>query len=173
MSNEMEIFVKLISLAKCLKGFGVEDLRDLLSISSKAVWKTGEHVFIEGEQGRDMFIICSGKVSIWRKSGGEKVSLANLAEGESFGEMGLIRGGERSAGATALEPTVALRISYEHLHQAPSAAVTLYRNLARELAERLKIANDIIVFQTQAGAEPPPLMTIGRSHHKKAELYKR
>ncbi len=167
MSTEMEIFVKLLSLAKCLKGFGVEDLRALLSISSKAIWRTGEHVFIEGDQGRDMFIICSGKVNIWRKSGGEKVSLANLAEGESFGEMGLIRGGARSAGATALENTVALRIDFERLHHAPSAAATLYRNLAKELAERLTIANDIIVFQSQAGAEPPPLMTIGRRQRVK------
>ncbi|MFA5826342.1 MAG: cyclic nucleotide-binding domain-containing protein [Gallionellaceae bacterium] len=167
MATEMEVFVKLLSLAKCLKGMGVDDLRELLSISSKAIWRTGESVFIEGDQGRDMFIICSGKVSIWRKNGGRKVSLANLAEGESFGEMGLIRGGARSAGATALEETVALRIHYERLHQAPSAAVTLYRNIAKELAERLTIANDIIVFQSQAGADCPPLMTIGRHQRVK------
>ena len=169
MSNEMEIFVKLISLAKCLKGFGVEDLRNLLSVSSKAVWRTGEPVFLEGDQGRDMYIICSGKVNIWRKSAGERVSLANLAEGESFGEMGLIRGGARSASASALEETIALRIYYERLHQVPSAAATLYRNLANELAERLTIANDIIVFQSQAGGEIPPLMTIGRPHNKSGQ----
>lgn len=167
MTTEMEVFIKLISLAKCLNGFGLDDLRDLLNISSKATWRTGESVFIEGDQGRDMYIICSGKVNIWRKSGGQKVSLANLAEGESFGEMGLIRGGERSAGATALENTVALRISFEKLHQAPSAAAVLYKNIAKELAERLKIANDIIVFQSQSGAGQPPLMTIGRRQRVK------
>lgn len=162
MTTEMEIFIKLLGLAKCLKGFELDDLRSLLSISSKATWTKGETVFVEGDQGRDMFIICSGKVSIWRKNGGGNVSLASLAEGESFGEMGLVRGCERSAGATAVEPTVALRISYERLHQAPSAAAALYKNIAKELAERLKIADDIIVFQSQTGAEQPPLMTIGR-----------
>jgi CRP-like cAMP-binding protein len=158
----MEVFVKLLSMVKCLKGLGVDDLRDLLKVSSKASWLAGEHIFLEGDQGRDMYIICSGKVNIWRKSAGEKVSLANLAEGESFGEMGLIRGGDRSAGAWAMEDTIALRIDYERLRQAPSAAATLYRNLAKELAERLKVANDIIVFQSQAGGASPPLMTIGR-----------
>lgn len=162
MGSEMEIFIKLLSLAKSLKGFGIEDLRDLLNISTKATWRAGEHPFLEGDEGRDMFIICSGKVNIWRKSGGKVVGLAHLAEGESFGEMGLIRGGARSAGATALEDTVALRISQERLHQAPSAAALLYRNLAKDLAERLKIADDIIVFQSQAGAGSPQLMTIGR-----------
>ena len=167
MSTEMETFSKLLSLAKCFKGFGLDDLRCLLSISSKATWRTGEHAFIEGSDGRDMYIICSGKVNIWRKNGGEKVTLANLSEGESFGEMGLIRGTGRSAGATALEDTVALRIHYDKLYQAPSAATLLYRNIAQALAERLKIANDIIVFQSQIGAEPPPLSTIGRRHRAK------
>jgi len=166
MANEMDVFIKLLSLAKALKGFGIDELRDLLSISSKAMWKTSEHAFLEGDQGRDMFIICSGKVSIWRKSGGRGVPLARLAEGESFGEMGLIRGGARSASATALEDTVALRISQERLHQAPAAAALLYRNLAKDLAERLKIADDIIVFQTQSGADSPHLMTIGRGRVK-------
>ena len=162
MANDMEVFIKLLSLAKSLKGFGVEDLRDLLGISSKAVWRAGDTIFLEGDEGRDMFIICAGKVNIWRKNGGRIIGLAKLAEGESFGEMGLIRGGPRSAGATALEDTVALRINHERLHQAPSAAALLYRNLARDLAERLKIADDIIVFQSQAGAGAPHLMTIGR-----------
>ncbi|MDD2915575.1 MAG: cyclic nucleotide-binding domain-containing protein [Gallionella sp.] len=167
MSTGMEIFSKLLSLAKCFKGFGTEDLRELLKISTKATWQAGEHVFTEGSDGRDMYIICSGKVSIWRKNGGEKVSLANLSEGESFGEMGLIRGTGRSAGATALEETVALRVHYEKLYQAPSAATLLYRNIAQALAERLKIANDIIVFQSQTGADLPPLLTIGKRHRAK------
>lgn len=167
MSTEMETFSKLLSLAKCFKGFGLDDLRSLLSISSKAIWRAGEDAFAEGSNGRDMYIICSGKVNIWRKNGGKKVILASLSEGESFGEMGLIRGTGRSAGATALEETVALRISYEKLHQAPSAATLLYKNIAQALAERLKIANDIIVFQSQTGAGLPPLSTIGRRHRTK------
>ena len=165
MATDLDAFIKLLSLAKPLKGFGMEDVRSLLSISSKAVWLEGEHVFLEGDKGRDMFIICSGKVNIWRKSGGHAVSLARLSEGESFGEMGLIRGGARSAGATALEDAVALRICHESLHKAPLAAALLYRNLARVLAERLKIADDIIVFQSQSGKNSPHLMTIGSRQH--------
>jgi len=167
MHTEMETFSKLLSLAKCFKGFGLEDLRSLLSISSKATWHAGEHVFTEGSDGRDMYIICSGKVNIWRKNGGVKLTLANLSEGESFGEMGLIRGTGRSAGATAVEETIALRICYDRLCQAPSAAALLYRNIAHALAERLEIANDIIVFQSQMGAELPPLSTIGKRHRAK------
>jgi CRP-like cAMP-binding protein len=161
MATDIEIFNKLLSLAKCFKGFGPNDVRDLLNISSKAIWRAGEHAFIEGDQDRDMYVICSGKMNVWRKSGGEKVGLARLSEGESFGELGLILSEGRSACATALEDTVAIRIHYERLHQAPSVTSLLYKNIAKDLAEKLKIANNIIVFQTQMGAEHPHLETIG------------
>lgn len=162
MNTEMEIFNKLLSLAKCLKGFGVEDLRELLKVSSKEVWVEDELVFDEGNMGRDMYIICSGKVSVWRKNGGESIKLVNLAEGESFGEMGLIRGGGRSAGASAVEETIALRVHYEKLILGTAAVTLLYKNIAQELAERLNIANDIIVFQSKTGIHPSPLRTIGK-----------
>lgn len=164
MATDTEIFYKLLSLAKCFKGFGPKDLNDLLGISSKATWSKGENAFIEGDLGRDMYVICSGKINVWRKSDGEEVSLARLSEGESFGELGLILSERRSACATALEDTVAIRIYHERLHRAPAVASLLYRNIAKDLAEKLKIANDIIVVQTQLGAEHPHLETIGVRH---------
>ncbi|MBI3221715.1 MAG: cyclic nucleotide-binding domain-containing protein [Nitrosomonadales bacterium] len=162
MSDEMETQLKIISLARCLYGFGLHDLKQLLSVSYKAVWKAGEDIFQEGDSGRDMYILCAGKVSIWRKTAGERIDLAHLAPGESFGEMGLVDVGKRSAGAQALEDTLALRISYGRLSEAPEAAALLYRNIAKALAERLTIANDIIIFQTQHGTKLSPLEVTGK-----------
>lgn len=157
----MDIHLKVLSLSKCFKGFGLGELRQLLAISTKAVWKAGEDIFIEGDSGRDMFIICSGKVSIWRENAGDDLALASLSVGESFGEMALVDVGKRSAGAKAVEDTLALRVSYDRLKEAPDAASLLYRNIAKALAERLNSANDIIVFQSQSGGKTPPLSTIG------------
>ena len=58
----MDIYLKALSLSKCFNGFGLEDLKQLLAISTKASWKAGEDIFVEGDPGRDMFIICSGAV---------------------------------------------------------------------------------------------------------------
>lgn len=159
----MDPQIKIISLAKCLHGFGPVDLKQLLSVSSKVAWKAGEDVFFEGDSGRNMYIICAGKINIWRKSAGKSLSLASLSVGESFGEMALVDTGKRSAGAKALEDTLALCISYEGLHKAPAAASILYRNIAKALAERLTIANNVIVFQSQTGADLPLLRTIGKN----------
>ena len=95
----MDIYLKVLSMSKCFKSFGLEELRQLLAISTKATWKAGEDIFIEGDSGRDMFIICSGKVSIWRENAGQDLALASLSVGESFGEMALVDLGKRSAGA--------------------------------------------------------------------------
>jgi len=162
MSDEMETQIKIISLARCLHGFGLIDLKQILSVSSKAAWKKGEDIFLEGDPGRDMYIICAGRIAIWRNNAGKRLDLASLSAGESFGEMGLVDGGKRSAGARALEDTLALRISYDRLHEAPAAAAILYRNIAKALAERLTIANDIIIFQSQHGATISPLEATGR-----------
>lgn len=153
----MDIYVKILSIAKCFRGFGIGELKQLLSIASKAAWRAGEDIFLEGDSGRDMFIICAGKVRIWRATGDERLDLAILTVGESFGEMGLLEAGKRSAGATAIEDGVALRINHDRLDQVPAAASLLFRNIARELAERLSSANDVIIFQSQSFGELPPL----------------
>ena len=153
----MDIHLKILSMSKCFRGFGMEDLKQLLAITTKAAWKAGQDIFIEGDPGRDMFIICSGKVSIWRRNAGSELIVASLSVGESFGEMGLVDDGKRSACAKAVENTLALRICYERLMEAPDAASLLFRNIAKALAERLSSANDAILFQSQsAGKTPPP-----------------
>jgi len=154
MTIEMDSQIRIISMAKCLDGFRPQDLKQILSISSKATWRTGVNVFIEGDKGRDMFIICSGKIVIWRGDGKTRVKLATLAAGDSLGEMGLIDDGKRRAGAQAVEDTTALRISYEGLLKVPTVAFLLFRNIARALAERLTAANDTI-FQSKLDATAP------------------
>jgi CRP-like cAMP-binding protein len=157
MSVEAEPQLKILSMAKCLHGFGPHDLKQIISISSKATWSKGVNVFMEGDKGRDMFIVCSGTIFIWRGHGKTRVKLATLSAGDSLGEMGLVGEGRRRAGAQAVEDTVALRISYEGLQKVPSTAFLLFRNIAGALAERLTTANDVI-FQSKldALAAAPP-----------------
>lgn len=165
-----EIYLKILSVAKCLRGFGFQDLEDLLSISHKISWKAGENVFSEQDQGRDMFVICSGKITIYRATGRGELALASLSIGESFGEIGLVRAGRRSAGARAAADTLALRVDHERLFTVPQVSALLYKNIASALAERLTTANDIIVFQAQTGGKTPSLSTVGVGRKRKGPL---
>ena len=156
MIDDSDSVTNIISTAKCANGFRPEDLKNILSISTKHTWRKGVDVFIEGDRGRDMFIICSGKISIWRADGKARVELATISTGDSLGEMGLVNDAKRRAGAQTLEETVALRISYEGLMQIPATAFLLFRNIACTLAERLTIANELI-FQSKLDPVAPSM----------------
>ncbi len=156
MIDNIDPLTEIISSAKCMSGFRPEDLKNIMSISNKQTWRKGVDIFIEGDRGRDMFIICSGKVSIWREDDKKRVGLATISAGDSLGEMGLVSDAKRRAGAQAVEDTVALRISYEGLKQVPATAFLLFRNIAWTLAERLTVANELI-FQSKLDPVAPPL----------------
>lgn len=61
----------------------------------------GEIIFKENDLGREMFIIKSGVVKIFRVRNGREIILANLKEGDFFGEMSIFTGQKRSATAQA------------------------------------------------------------------------
>lgn len=57
-------------------------------------YDAGETVFHEGDPGREMFVVLSGSVEIYRQTEGDKThSLATLGQGEMFGEMALVAEG--------------------------------------------------------------------------------
>lgn len=157
----MDIDIKMLATAQCFRDFGVIEMEQILGISHKVPWKAGETIFKEGDPGRDMFVICSGTVTIQRKTAKGPMALASLSAGRSFGEMALVHSGRRSATAKAEEDTVTLRISYDRLSAAPDAAPILYANIARELAKRLNMANNMIVFQAQTQGKAPPIISLG------------
>jgi CRP-like cAMP-binding protein len=73
----------------------------------------GEVLFDEGERGEVMYLIREGKIKITKGSGSDEKVLAVLKEGDFFGEMAIIDGSPRSAGASAASPVSLLVIDKE------------------------------------------------------------
>jgi CRP/FNR family cyclic AMP-dependent transcriptional regulator len=73
----------------------------------------GEVLFDEGDKGEVMYLIREGKIKITKGSGGDEKVLAVLKEGDFFGEMAIIDGSPRSAGAVAASPVSLLVIDKE------------------------------------------------------------
>jgi CRP-like cAMP-binding protein len=98
----------------------------------------GEIIFLEGSQGRKMYVVYSGKVGIERR--GETIE--DLSAGDTFGEMALIDGAPRSATARAktdCEVAPITESAFLHLvHDTPIFALTIMHNLA----DRLRRANE-------------------------------
>jgi len=114
-------------------------------------YATNEYIFHSGDQGAGAAIILSGKVHI--RSG--DVLLAELNEGDFFGEIALVLDVPRTADAIAVEDTELiffLRPELEDwLSRSPYFAGRLGSNLAYVLAQRLIQANKALEQAGQSG----------------------
>ncbi|MGB3478445.1 MAG: Crp/Fnr family transcriptional regulator [bacterium] len=73
----------------------------------------GEVLFDEGDRGEVMYLIREGKIKITKSKGEDEKVLAVLKDGDFFGEMAIIDGSPRSAGASAASPVSLLVIDKE------------------------------------------------------------
>jgi len=105
--------------------------------------KKGQVVFREGDADGTLFIVASGKVGVV-KSGARRQDhpIATIGVGHTLGEMALIDGQPRSAGAVAVEELILLAITRASLdrlvREHPKLAVKILFKVARLLSQRLR-----------------------------------
>lgn len=102
-------------------------------------YATGETVFKQGDPGVGMYIVASGRILISQDPGA--VELAELGDGDFFGEIALLNETPRSATATALEATTLYGFFQPDLisilERQPRIGVVVLRGLAEIAGERL------------------------------------
>jgi SulP family sulfate permease len=115
----------------------------------RRTYRTGEAVIREGSEERDLFMMSRGTVSVKVGTGpGRQKRLASFSAGAVFGEIALLDEQPRSATIVADDDVVCYVLPEEAFrslvrnHQ--SIAITLLRNLGRELSQRLRRANATI-----------------------------
>ena len=93
--------IRSVPLFASLDDEAAIELRNLLQARNVA---SGTHLFRAGDQGDAMYLIESGRVRIALTDDDDKeLVLAELAQGDFFGEMAIIDGKQRSADATVTE----------------------------------------------------------------------
>lgn len=93
--------LRSVPLFASLDDSAAQRLRKLLSLQD---FQSGAKLFSKGDRGDSMYLIESGKVRISiHDQDANLVVLAELGEGDFFGEMALIDGRQRSADATVSE----------------------------------------------------------------------
>jgi pSer/pThr/pTyr-binding forkhead associated (FHA) protein len=121
--------------------------------------QAGEYVFQQGDAGNSMFIIEDGLIEIIKTVDSEERKLAELEQGDFFGEMSVLDDQPREASARAGSECQLLRIDKsmfdQMLRQNPEIAVRMLRKLARRL--RNVIADSFEHHeQIPTPAAPPP-----------------
>jgi len=97
-------------------------------------YAAGEPVFVEGDESQDLYILVSGRVTIFK--GG--TPLAEISEpGALFGEMSFLLRHNRTATVRAHSDVVAVRIPSDRINEFLEEFPTVASKLSIELAERL------------------------------------
>ena len=118
----------------------------LVSMLVERRFEVGATVVAEGEPGRSMFIVHSGKLEVSRRADAEHViHMADLEPGDFFGEMTLIEMQNRSATVVVESPTVLYELTARQLYSFYKSDVHAYvivmQNINRELCRRLRRAD--------------------------------
>jgi CRP/FNR family transcriptional regulator len=108
---------------------------------------TGDTLIREGEQGDSLFVVRDGKVQIRKELGeGNYKRLKDLAPGDFFGELSFLDPSPRTATVVASSDGVLLELTEAEMdalaQERPDIAMTLYRNMLRELASRVKYSTE-------------------------------
>ncbi len=101
-------------------------------------FSAGEEIFRMGDPARSAYIIEHGNVEVSTTRVGEKMVIAELGNGEIFGEMSMIDDAPRSATVTATEDTQVIVIDRERFQRHRSDGDPLMNMLLRVFLTRLR-----------------------------------
>jgi CRP/FNR family cyclic AMP-dependent transcriptional regulator len=94
-------------------------------------------VFAENSPGKEMFIVYSGKINLYKERQDGRILLATVLPGDFFGEMALVDNSPRSATAIAAEGTRLIVLDEAKflylLRQQPQFALVIMQKLCESL----------------------------------------
>jgi CRP-like cAMP-binding protein len=139
---------------------GVSDasLDILISMLDERRFDLGDSIVAEGEPGRSMYIVHSGKLVVSKiGESGRVIRMSHLGLGDFFGEMTLIEPQNRSATVVAETPTVLYELTARNLYAYYKADIHAYvivmQNINRELCRRLRRADNRIAEVADASRD--------------------
>jgi CRP/FNR family transcriptional regulator, cyclic AMP receptor protein len=124
-----------------------ETLAEVTAALRQRELRHGEVLFQMGDPGREMVIVQSGGIAIYRPQGGqaqEGQAIRVFKPGEMLGEMSLIDQLPRSTSARAEGDTVILTLDNHAFEQLLRAHPELSSELMREFSGRLRYTTDFI-----------------------------
>jgi CRP-like cAMP-binding protein len=123
-----------------------KDFEKLFEMTSMKLLSAGEILFNEGELADTFYVLLSGTISIKKATPTGEEAVTTFGPGTTFGELSMLHKGgleeKRSATAQAIEATQLVEfpiLTFEKLLEtSASASVSFYKNLAVQLAARIR-----------------------------------
>jgi CRP/FNR family transcriptional regulator, cyclic AMP receptor protein len=118
-------------------------------------YPAGSFLFRQGEPAAHVLVLTAGEIAIVSpvRGGAEQVH-SIVRAGQLVGELALLTDGRRTAGARATSPTTAWAIGrdpfWSFLEANPAASSALLRQLARVLADREALIDDLLSLDVKS-----------------------
>jgi CRP/FNR family cyclic AMP-dependent transcriptional regulator len=136
--------VTLLKNIQLFESLENDDLERLATRLEERRYEAGQSVFEQNDEGNAVFLIHEGAVDITLGQGKTQVIVASYYPGQYFGELSLLDGAPRSAGAVATKPTVLLTLEREDfvdfVKRDPAAALLIMH----EIGERIRSTNELM-----------------------------
>ena len=125
--------------SEIFKSCSEEQIKKLVELSFEKKFKSGSPIFFEGDHAKDLCLVKSGRVKIFKMSGeGKEQVLHIFTKGEPFGEAALFAGSKFPANAEAVEDSNVVYLPRENLLQMFISDPVLPMNIIAMLSMRLK-----------------------------------
>ncbi len=137
---------------------------EIYGLLETGVFEEGEFIFQKGDEPLYIYIVKSGKIDLLIGDKSAAFEKKTLSVGECFGVASLMSMQRHTATAVALEKSEIMVLSRQGLLKLQKTDIELFAllmmNIARELARRLKLTDDILLRYVRThksfGAIPDP-----------------
>ena len=143
-------------------------------------FEDGKAILEEGKKNARVFVIQKGRVKVTRRSkAGHEIILAELSEGQVFGEMSLIDGSTCSANVVALGDVSVSILDKSALFEAFQSNKDAVESVMTHLFQRMRTMNKRVVnletqlteIEEETHAKPSVILIKGISEPAKHSLY--
>lgn len=153
-----------------LASWGASELQDLLERATLCAMKKGDVLLHQGDRGDYLIILLDGTIRVSMvASNGREIILDYLEAGSVLGEIALLDGGERTASATALGDGQYLKLGARAFREVLEKHPSVAWRLLRELARRLRNANNTIESDRAYASGPRLARSLQRLIHNGAQ----
>lgn len=110
---DIERSSKLLSQAQLFSGLNEESMRALAARATLRNYDKGQLIFHQGDPAGSLFVVVEGlvKVFVTSETTGDEMVFVTLRNPDTFGELALLDGNDRSASAEAVERTTLIELN--------------------------------------------------------------
>ena len=148
-------FLTQIENIPLFKGLGEARLQELAMIVIDQMFRRGQTIFLEGEEGTGFYVVVAGKVKVYKLAPDGKEQILHIfGPGEPFAEVPVFAGQRFPANAEALEESRLFffpRAAFvELIRRHPSLALNMLAVMSRRLRQLAGLVEDLSLKEVPA-----------------------